>query len=478
MFLIETFIVEVVVMSMGGVVFEDIEINVLSSIDRSYRRYICMLSDLVAVDTVSAVKGSSEMLEGAQLVSSMLSEVGFRTEVKSYGGHPMVVGELGDGPISILIYNHYDVQPPDPLELWDSPPFQLVERDGKIFGRGVSDNKGDIVARLAAIEALTPYLDRLGVKVKWIIEGEEEIGSPTLSKAVEDLKNWLKADGGFWETASVDRRGRLHILLGFKGMLYIEIMLKGACRDVHSGYSPLVPNPVWCLSHILSSIKSCDGRILVDWLFNDVEIHPEALELLKELDLDELNELKMMLGIDRFNTGLEGFEALKTLYLSPSINVSGIYAGYIGKGSKTVIPSVAGVKIDIRLVPRQDPMKILEKLRQHIKSLGIDKFEIVLHGMYPAGSTKPNEKIVQASINAAERVYGVKPQLLPLSAGSGPYYYIANYIGTPLTGAGVGYYDSRAHAPNENIRIEDFVKGIKHVALTITGFSKTMKSNK
>jgi len=205
-FLIETFIVEVVVMSMGGVVFEDIEVNVSSSVDCGYRRYIRMLSDLVAVDTVSAVKGSSEMLEGAQLVSSMLSEVGFRTEVKSYGGHPMVVGELGDGPISILIYNHYDVQPPDPLELWDSPPFQLVERDGKIFGRGVSDNKGDIVARLAAIEALTPYLDRLGVKVKWIIEGEEEIGSPTLSKAVEDLKNWLKADGGFWETASVDRR--------------------------------------------------------------------------------------------------------------------------------------------------------------------------------------------------------------------------------------------------------------------------------
>jgi len=185
-----------------------------------------------------------------------------------------------------------------------------------------------------------------------------------------------------------------------------------------------------------------------------------------------------MLGIDRFNAGLEGFEALKTLYLSPSINVSGIYAGYIGKGSKTVIPSVAGVKIDIRLVPRQDPMKILEKLKQHIRSLGIDKFEIVLHGMYPAGYTKPNENIVQASIKAAEKVYGVKPQLLPLSSGSGPYYYIANYIGIPLTGAGVGYYDSRAHAPNENIRIEDFVKGIKHVALTITGFSKTMKSNK
>lgn len=462
----------------GDLMFEDLEVNVLNTVEQSYRKYIRLLADFVAIDTTSAIRSSSEMMEGARFVSSILSEIGFRTEVKSYGGHPIVVGEIGEGPISILMYNHYDVQPADPLELWDSPPFELVEKNGKLFGRGVSDNKGNIIARLAAIDTLKPYLDKLGVKVKWVIEGEEEIGSPTFPRVVEDLRTWLKADGGFWESASINRKGRLQIPLGFKGMLYIEIVVKGTCRDVHSGYSPIIPNPIWCLTYLLSSIKSCDGKVLIDWLYEDIDIYPEAVELLKEVDLEELNELKTMLCIDKFNKGLEGFEALKTLYLSPSVNISGIYGGYIGKGSKTVIPSTAGAKIDIRLVPNQNPSKILEKFKQHVKSLGIENFEVILHGMYPAGYTKPNENIVIASVKAAEKVYKTKPQLIPLSSGSGPFYYIANYIGTPLTGAGIGYYDSRVHAPNENIRIEDFIKGVKHVMLTIIDFIRLAKNTK
>jgi acetylornithine deacetylase/succinyl-diaminopimelate desuccinylase-like protein len=456
--------------------FEDVEVNVLNTVEQSYRKYIRLLADFVAIDTTSAIRSSSEMMEGARFVSSILSEIGFRTEVKSYGGHPIVVGEIGEGPISILMYNHYDVQPADPLELWDSPPFELVEKNGKLFGRGVSDNKGNIIARLVAIDTLKPYLDKLGVKVKWVIEGEEEIGSPTFPRVVEDLRTWLKAGGGFWESASINRKGRLQIPLGFKGMLYIEIVVKGTCRDVHSGYSPIIPNPIWCLTYLLSSIKSCDGKVLVDWLYEDIDIYPEAVELLKEVDLEELNELKTMLCIDKFNKGLEGFEALKTLYLSPSINISGIYGGYIGRGSKTIIPSTAGAKIDIRLVPNQNPNKILEKFKQYVKSLGIENFEVILHGMYPAGYTKPNENIVTASVKAAEKIYKTKPQLIPLSSGSGPFYYIANYIGTPLTGAGIGYYDSRVHAPNENIRIEDFIKGVKHVILTIIDFIKLAKN--
>jgi acetylornithine deacetylase/succinyl-diaminopimelate desuccinylase-like protein len=213
-------------------------------------------------------------------------------------------------------------------------------------------------------------------------------------------------------------------------------------------------------------------------LYEDIDIYLEVVELLKEVDLEELNELKTMLCIDKFNKGLEGFEALKTLYLSPSVNISGIYGGYIGKGSKTVIPSTAGAKIDIRLVPNQNPSKILEKFKQHVKSLGIENFEVILHGMYPAGYTKPNENIVIASVKAAEKVYKTKPQLIPLSSGSGPFYYIANYIGTPLTGTGIGYYYSRVHVPNENIRIEDFIKGVKHVILTIIDFIRLAKNTK
>ena len=459
--------------------FEEVESKALSFIESRYRDYIRVLGELVAVDTVSAQRSSSEMMKGAQLVSSILSNAGFRTEVRSYGGHPIVVGELGDGPITVLIYNHYDVQPPEPLELWESNPFELVERDGKLYGRGVADNKGNIVARLAAVEALAPYLDELGVKIKWIIEGEEEIGSPTLPKAVEELRDWLRADGGFWETGYVSRKGRLIIPLGFKGMLYVEVIVRGANRDVHSGSAPLVPNPVWRLVKLLSSIKDEDGRILVNWLYDGmIDLGPEAVELLKDIDAEDLEEMKKQLGIERFNMGLEGLEALKHLYLMPSINVSCLYAGYIGKGSKTFIPSIASAKIDIRPVPGQDPERLFKLFKKFLEEKGLGDAEVIVHGaMYPAGYTKPSEDIVKASAKTAEKVYGTRPQLIPLSAGSGPYYYIANYVGTPLTGAGVGHYDSRVHAPNENIRIEDFVKSMKHVALTIIEFARTRQSS-
>lgn len=451
--------------------FEEIEKKVLESIDKDWRKYVKILADLISVDTVSAVRSSNEMMLGAQLISSILNEVGFRTEIKNYGGHPLVIGEIGQGPTSILIYNHYDVQPPEPLELWNTPPFELVEKNGKLFGRGVSDNKGNIVARLAAVEALKPYIDELGLKIKWIIEGEEEIGSITLPKAVEDLKNWLKADGGFWETGYVDRKDRLQIALGFKGMLYLEIIIREANRDVHSGLSPLVPNPVWKLAKLLTSIRAPDGKILIDWLYEDVELDQELVELLKKLDVEDLDEIKKQLGIEKFNADLKGIEALKALHLLPSINVSGIYAGYTGKGSKTVIPSTAGVKIDIRLVPKQNPEKMLRNIKQFIEKIGIKNYDLITHGMYPAGYTKPSEKIVKASVIAAEKVYKTQPVIIPMSSGSGPFYYIANYVGTPLTGGGVGYHDSRAHAPNENIRVSDFVKGMKHAALTMIEFT-------
>lgn len=462
------------------VLYEEIEARVLEFIEKKCKGYVRDLGDLVAVDTVSAYRSSREMMDGARLVSSLLSRVGFHTEIKSYGGHPLVIGELGEGPLTLLIYNHYDVQPPEPLELWDSKPFELAEKDGKLYGRGVADNKGNIIARLAAVEAVTPYLDRLGVKVKWIIEGEEEVGSTTLPKAVEDLKEWLRAEGGFWETGYVTRKGRLRIPLGFKGMVYLEVIVSGANRDVHSGSAPLIPNPVWRLVKLLSSIKSEDGRILINWLYEGMlDLGSEAEELLRDADLEDLEELKKQLGVTKFNMGLEGIEALKHLYLTPSINVSGLYAGYTGKGSKTIIPSIAGAKIDIRPVPGQDPKKLYEKFKEFLRENKLDDAEVIVHGdMYPAGYTRPSEDIVKASKAAAEKVYGIRPELIPLAAGSGPYYYIANYVGTPLTGAGVGYYDSRVHAPNENIRIEDFVKSMKHVSLTLIEFARSLKTPK
>lgn len=432
-----------------------------------------ILEHLVEIPTVAAWGGEAAG-KGAEAVASLLRERGFRAWIASGGGNPVVMAELGSGERSVLIYNHYDVQPPDPLELWESDPFKLVRRGELLIGRGVADNKGNIAARLCALEALAPYVDDLGLKIKILVEGEEEIGSPTLERVVRDNLGWARSSGGIWETAYVRRDGRLGISLGFKGMLYLEIVLRGASRDVHSGYAPLVPNPVWRMARLLALLKDEEGRILVPGFYEGVD--PEFLrhgeELLSRLGPEELESLKEELGLRSFVRGLEGAEALRELYLRPSLNVSGLYSGYTGRGSKTVVPSLAGAKIDIRPLPGQDPQALLERLRGCLAERGFGDAEIHVHSSYRAGYTRHSEDIVRASVRAAVQVYGSEPALAPISGGSGPIYYFTDVAGTPMTGAGVGYYGSRAHAPNENIRLGDFERGARHVLLTILELSR------
>ncbi|MDM7274872.1 MAG: M20/M25/M40 family metallo-hydrolase [Thermoprotei archaeon] len=458
----------------------DLRDKVLGGVEHYSRKYLYdVLNSLVEIPTVSAW-GGADMARGAGLVASLLKETGFNVEVKSEGGHPAVLAEMGEGSRSILIYNHYDVQPPDPLELWDSDPFKLRVVGGKVYGRGVADNKGNIAARLAALEALSPYIEDLDIKVKVIVEGEEEIGSPTLERIVAGNLEWFKADGGIWETAYVRRDGRLSISLGFKGMVYVELTLRGASRDVHSGYSPIVPNPAWRMARMLTIIKDESGRVLVPGFYDDIDVEFLKMgeSLLELVDVEDLEALREELGLKGFVGDLKGYEALKALHLNPSINISGLYSGYTGKGSKTIVPSTASAKLDIRLVPGQDPNKILEKLLEHLKANNFEDMEIHVESMYRAGYTKPGAAIVKASTEAAKEAYNKEPHILPMAAGSGPIYIFTNIAKTPMTGAGVGYYGSKVHAPNENIRIEDFHKGVKHVALTIINFATTPLTRK
>ncbi|MEM4672712.1 MAG: M20/M25/M40 family metallo-hydrolase [Sulfolobales archaeon] len=456
---------------------QDLEVlknRIFRYVDENHGRYIKLLEDLVSIPTVSAWGGES-MREGAEYVASILRERGFSVDIVSGGGHPAVLAEIGRGSRSILIYNHYDVQPPDPLELWSYDPFKLSIKNEYLIGRGVADNKGNIVARILAVDSLYPLLDELDLRIKFFIEGEEEIGSPTLEKIIDLRREWIRADGGFWETGYVRRDGRLGISLGFKGMLYVEIILRGALRDIHSGYAPLIPNPVWRMAKLLQNLKDENGRVLIPGFYDDID--KEFLEIseriLEDLDFEELDSLKKELNLRSFVRGLEGLEALRELYTKPSLNVSGLYAGYTGKGSKTIVPSVAGVKIDIRLVPGQDPVRILERLRRYLDQLEFSDSEIIVHGSYPSGYTRPDEKIVRTSVKAGEEVYGRAPVITPLSGGSGPIYLFTNIARIPMTGAGVGYFGSRVHAPDENIRLDDFIKSAKHVAYTLILFSRS-----
>jgi acetylornithine deacetylase/succinyl-diaminopimelate desuccinylase-like protein len=342
-----------------------------SYIKNNLSRYIDLLRELVSIPSVSAY-AKDEMRKCSEYISDVLREKGFKTEIVSGGGHPAVLAEIGRGSRTILIYNHYDVQPPDPLDQWSSNPFQLDIRGEHLVGRGVADNKGNIVARIAAIDSIYEHIDELGLRIKMFIEGEEEIGSPTLEKIVEMRREWLKAEGGFWETGYLRRDGRLGISLGFKGMLYIELIIRGASRDVHSGNAPLIPNPVWRMARLLTYLKREDGSILVPGFYDDIDqdFIRESEEIIRELDYEELDT-------------------------RPSLYVSGLYSGYTGRGSKTIVPSTAGVKIDIRPVPGQDPKKIFDKLKEYLERLGFTDIEYIIHSSYPAGYTKINEKIVR-----------------------------------------------------------------------------------
>jgi len=457
---------------------EVLKSKVSSSVESVYREYVKVLAELVRIPTVSAWGGDG-IKEGCEVVNSLLKERGWATTTVSGGGFPVVIAELGSGSKTVMFYNHYDVQPPDPLDEWVSNPFSLAEKEGLLFGRGVADNKGNIAARMAAAEVIQPYLDDLDLKLKFVIEGEEEVGSPTLSNVVDGYRDLLRAEAGFWETGYVGRDDVLSISLGFKGMLYVEVVIKGPNRDVHSGNAPLIPNPAWRIAKLLTTLKDEVGNVKVPGFYDDVdgEFLKNAEELLKGLDPEELNALKEELGIKEFVGGVEGLEAYRKLLLTPSLNVSGLYAGYTGKGSKTIVPSKAGVKIDIRPIPGQDPQKILNVFKEYLKSQGFADAEVFVESMYRSGYTNPKEAIVKASVKAAEEAYGKPPKVMPISAGSGPMYLFTHVLKIPMTGAGVGYYGSRVHAPNENIRVKDFIRGVKHVALTLIEYSSMRESS-
>ncbi len=414
------------------------------------------------------------IVDCVKVLKEIMDEIGINVKVIPVeNGNPIVFGELpAEGANRCLgFYNHYDVQPPEPLELWKTPPFEADVRDGKMFARGVSDNKGNIVARLEAVKVVREFLGELPISLKLFIEGEEEIGSPHLPSFAKENMDLLKADGYLWEGDGVDEKGRPVITLGYKGILFVELRAKGAKIDVHSSRAPLIPNPAWRLIWALSSIKGPDERIKIPGWYDDVAPPTEEeMRLLKESPFEEEAE-KEELGLKEFLRGLTGVESCKTLYFSPTCNVCGFDAGYKGPGTKTVLPSQAMVKVDFRLVEAQKPDVLFDKLKRHLEGKGFDDIEIINYGGYEPSKTPPNDPFVARVIKTAEKVYGSKPVVWPTAAGTSPIYVIRNWMGTPVaSGGGVGYPGSNIHAPNENIRIKDYVNSIKYIAALISSY--------
>jgi acetylornithine deacetylase/succinyl-diaminopimelate desuccinylase-like protein len=439
-------------------------------VEENAERFVKELKDFCSQPSIAAQKvGMKEM---AELVRERLERLGADVRLIPVDDAPPVVfAELGRGGRTLLIYNHYDVQPPDPLEEWESPPFEPTVREGKLYARGVADNKGDLMARIHAIEAYLAAYGELPLRVKFVVEGEEEVGSPHLADFAEEHAEILAADGCLWETGGKDEAERFVIYLGLKGIAYMELRARGAKSDLHSSLATIVPNPAWRLVWALSTLKDEDDYITIDGFMDYVvEPTPEEMEMLKALPFEE-EKMKENFGISKFVRNLSGVDALRKHLYEPTCTICGMRSGYIEEGTKTVLPNTAMVKLDLRLVPNLTPELALALLRKHLDRRGFTDIEVVpFAGERPARSPA-NAPIVLAAIEAAEAVYGESPVVYPLMPASGPIYPLSEGLGIPAVLAGIGYPGDNAHAPNENIRIADYMEGIRFVGELIRRFS-------
>jgi len=446
--------------------------EIFAHIEAHTDEYLARLKRACAQPSISAQgEGLTEM---ADLVTGMLRDVGFSVElVPTDGGSgepsrtaPVVLGRMtGSSQCTLLLYNHYDVQPVDPLNEWTTPPFEPSVRDGLFYARGAADNKGAIVSRVCAVEAYLAHRGELPVNVLWVIEGEEEIGSPHLEQFTAQYADLLRsAYGCVWEGGGKNARDRCEIALGCKGLLYVELHAHGAARDLHSALASIVGSPVWRLVWALDTLKGSDERVRIPGFYDDVRpISPAQQQTLAEWDYPE-EETRILYGIDEFLGGLSGNRLKERLIFGPTCNVDGFHAGYGGPGSKTVLPCEASAKLDFRLVPDQDPVQILELLRAHLDAQGFGDIEVIAsEGEHPSAGD-PAHPFVQSAVRTVERVYGHRPALIPMMSGTGPVHLLCGQFGVPMVTAGVGYAGSRGHAPDENIHIADFVAGTQYMA--------------
>ena len=434
---------------------------------------ITELSRLVAQPSVSAQNWG--LNECADLVADMLHARGFDVQIMTTDGAPVVFGERsGRSEKTMLIYNHYDVQPPEPLDLWDSPPFEPSLREGKLYGRGVADDKGPFVSRLHAIDALLEQDGELPCNIKFIIEGEEETSSVHLHDFVEINQEMLAADACIWEFGGVDHRETPMQYLGLRGICYVELSVETAKVDTHSGTGgSIFPNAAWRLVWALRSLKGSDGRIRIHG-FYDLVKQPSPRDRQYMAALPEVAaEFKERFGVKYFLKGLTGGVDLRIAgVFEPTCTICGLTSGYQGPGSKTVLPAHASAKVDFRLVPDQHPLEILDQLRIHLDNQGFDDVQIEYLGGEPPARTDPDDPFVKLVVETAEPVYGCPMQIVPMVGGSGPNYPFVHLLKLPVVTAGPGYPGSLAHAPNENLRLDLYLKHSKHMVRILKAFGE------
>jgi len=440
-------------------------------LDEHRQRHIDEWTDLVRIPSVSAKsEHRPDMMRAAEWLVERMLEAGLeKAEIMPTVGHPVVIGEWRGAPgaPTILVYGHYDVQPPEPLDEWVSPPFEPEIRDGRLYGRGTTDDKGQVYLHLKAVEALIAVNGKLPVNVIFVIEGEEEVGSPNLPGFLVEHRDTLACDAVVISDTSMFAPGLPSITVGLRGLAYMEVHVRGSNIDLHSGeFGGAVRNPANALARIISGLHDDAGRITVPGFYDDVrDLTDPEKQSIRDLPFDE-EEMRASIDSPGLRGGEDGFSVLERLWTRPTLDVNGLLSGYTGEGAKTVLPGRAMAKISMRLVPDQDYHDIEEKFAKHVRALapaGVEVRVEALHGG-PPWYAEPSGAVFDAAATALEEAFGTAPVY---TRGGGSIPIVERFeqtLGVPVALIGFGLPGDNLHAPNESMLVENFTRGIHAMA--------------
>lgn len=432
----------------------------------SQDRYVEDLKEVIRIPSVSSSPDHArDVKKCAEFFRDKMLEIGLqRAELYDTPGHPIVYGQwLGlSGLPTVLIYGHYDVQPADPLDMWETPPFEPDVRNGRMYGRGTVDDKGQVYIHLKAVQSWLKTEESLPLNVKFILEGEEEIGSENLSSFLKDHRDLLEADVALISDTPMFKKGMPSICYGLRGLAYFQIDVKGSKQDLHSGsFGGATKNPIQALTEMLNRMKDGEGRITIPGFYDDVvDIAPEEREALKKLPFDE-EAYRQEIGAPRL-FGEEGYSVLENIWCRPTFDVCGIWGGFIEEGAKTIIPARAHAKVSMRLVPHQNPDTVGELFERYVTEIAPPEAEVSVqrvHGGMPflADTTHP---AFDAARRALEKGFG-NPAVLIREGGSIPFLHtLIEALRIPCLLVGFGLPNENAHAPNEWLDLENYQKGI------------------
>ncbi|HEX6511012.1 MAG TPA: M20/M25/M40 family metallo-hydrolase [Chloroflexota bacterium] len=442
-------------------------------VDANAERFIVELCDFVRQPSQTGLL--DKVRDGASYTAELARRSGWQAEVIDVGElAPIVLAErpAAPGARTLLLYSHYDVISPEPVDQWTYPPYSATRVDGRIFGRGATDAKANILAFLKAAESFAATRGQPPIGLKLILEGEEERGSGNLHEFMDRHESRLRADAALSFDGGIDASGVPKIGLGTSGMLYVELVASGARKELHSAGARLYLNPAWRLTWALASLKSPDERVLIEGFYDGIEPPSEQdRQLMAAMPWNDQRQLDDA-GLESFLTGVWGQAAIERLLFQPGLAICGLLSGFTGEGPKAVIPNRASAKLEFRIVPNQTPERTLELLRQHLQKHGFGDIQIDVISIVETAKTDPDADIVRATMAAARELYG-EPMLKPTEEFAGLQgAWLGQRLGIPGVQTGVGPPGHRGHATDEFVTEEHFIKGIKYAAGIFDHFAR------